>query len=233
MNREEEHDQLLRRLKKEGRDQGNFPVASYLGTMHSVYNVPVPVLRRIAREWVDAHKEITQEDYISFVNVLFFGRSREEKKMASLILERFPRYLEKLNSASIDRWMGELTGWEEVDSFCDEVDAWLRADLANRVQILRKWNKDRQIEKRRASLVVLCTSVRRDDSAMLLTLSFSAIDALKSEKHVMITKAISWLLRSLIKYHKKEVVTYLKANFDSLPAIATRETRRKLETGKK
>jgi 3-methyladenine DNA glycosylase AlkD len=74
------------------------------------------------------------------------------------------------------------------------------------------------------------SKVRDEDMS---SVAFKCIERLKSEKHVMITKAISWLLRSMIKHYRKEVTDYLKKNSDTLPKIAVRETTRKLETGKK
>lgn len=233
MNIKEKHYELIALLKKEGRDPGGFPIVKYLGTTHMVYNVPVPLLQRLVKDWVKTHQAISQNNLISFVDALFHGDSREEKKVASLILGRFPKQLHTLEPSSLDRWLGELTGWEEVDSFCDEIDVWLRVDPVKRVSLLKKWNKDKQIEKRRASLVVLCSSVLQNNSMALCDLSFAFIDSLKSEKHVMLTKAVSWLLRALIKYHKTEVTRYLKENASTLPHIAIREVIRKLETGKK
>lgn len=233
MNIKEEHRELIALLKKNGKDPDGFPIAKYLGTTHMVYNVPVPVLQRFSIDWAKTHESINQDNFISFIDALFYGDSREEKKMASLLLERFPHYLCVLESQVVDRWMSELSGWEEVDSFCIEIDVWLRVGSSTRVSLLKKWNKDKQIEKRRASLVVLCSSVRNDDSEALCDLSFAFIDSLKSEKHVMITKAISWLLRALIKYHRTTVARYLKENASSIPSIALREVTRKLETGRK
>lgn len=233
MNIKEEHYELIARLKKEGKDPSGFPLAKYLGTAHTVYNVPVPEMQKIAKGWAKDHQTISRDELVSFVDTLFHGDSREEKIIASLILGKFPQYLNELESFCLDRWMGRLTGWEEVDSFCDEVDVWLRADATKRVSLLKKWNKDKQIEKRRASLVVLCSSVRHNPGEFFVDLALQCIDTLKSESHVMITKAISWLLRSLIKYHKEEVARYLKETSSTLPRIAVREVTRKLETGKK
>ena len=53
------------------------------------------------------------------------------------------------------------------------------------------------------------------------------------EKEVLITKAVSWLLRSMIKYYRNEVTDYLNENKESLPKIAVREVSIKLETGRK
>ena len=231
MNVKSQRDFLLAELKRHARDAGRFNLAKYLGTSHTLFNVGVPQLRRIAIGWVKEHKDGNQ--LIELIDLLYTGTSREEKVLASMILGRFPKHLAELNEKYLDRWLGTLEGWEEVDSMCDEIDLWFRADQKKRERILRKWNRDSQVEKRRASLVVLCSSVSKDSSVYLADLSFECIDPLRGEANVMITKAISWLLRALIKYHKNEVAKYLKQNTATLPKIAVREVSRKLETGKK
>lgn len=220
-------------IKRNSRDAGRFNISKYLGTSHKVFNVPVPKLRAIAASWVKENEEIEFKKFVEFLDELYRGVSREEKVLASMILGRMPKHLIAMDAINIDRWIGKLEGWEEVDSICDEIDVWLRADIKKRLNDLNHFNKDKQIEKRRASLVVLCNSVRHDDNKELAQLSFQFIENLKAEKHVMITKAISWLLRALIKYHKNEVAKYLKQNTTTLPKIALREVTRKLETGKK
>jgi 3-methyladenine DNA glycosylase AlkD len=75
--------------------------------------------------------------------------------------------------------------------------------------------------------------VRYSDDARLSDLSFALIERLKGERDILITKAVSWLLRNLTLRHKQEVAAYLKANGASLPPIAVRETTRKLKTGTK
>ncbi len=224
---------LLQINKNRRQSKGKFDLANYLGTTHKIYNVSVPKLRWIALSWAKENQAVKISELTKLVDCLFCGQSREEKVIASMILGRFPEILVSSNAEDIDRWLGQLTGWEEVDSFCDEIDIWLRADFQKRYHVLKQWNKDKQIEKRRASLVVLCSSVRSSDDETLAQLSFQFIDKLKGEKHVIITKAISWLLRSLIKYHNSDVKRYLKYNSSNIPKIAFREVLRKLKIGRK
>jgi 3-methyladenine DNA glycosylase AlkD len=61
--------------------------------------------------------------------------------------------------------------------------------------------------------------------------AFRRIEKLKSEKEIMITKAISWVLRSMIRHYRSEVSNYVDQNAATLPKIAVRETRVKLDTG--
>jgi 3-methyladenine DNA glycosylase AlkD len=65
----------------------------------------------------------------------------------------------------------------------------------------------------------------------LAFIAFQNIERLKSEKEILITKAISWVLRSMVKHHRPTLIEFMKEK--DLPAIAVRETRRVLETGRK
>jgi 3-methyladenine DNA glycosylase AlkD len=110
-------------------------------------------------------------------------------------------------------------------------------------EVLTKWEKwkslltklasDGNTHKRRASLVLLTKPVRDSGDARLADLAFATIDKLKQNREILVTKAISWLLRDLIKNHRQRVEKYLEENEDTLPRIAVRETRIKLLTGRK
>jgi 3-methyladenine DNA glycosylase AlkD len=75
--------------------------------------------------------------------------------------------------------------------------------------------------------------VRDSEDTSLANLAFVNIDKLKKEREILVTKAVSWLLRALVKHHRRKVETYLKENQNALPKIALRETRTKLLTGRK
>jgi 3-methyladenine DNA glycosylase AlkD len=75
--------------------------------------------------------------------------------------------------------------------------------------------------------------VRRSSDARLRDLAFQNIDKLKSERPILITKAVSWLLRSMLAHHRDAVASYLEAHAPTLPSLALRETRNKLMTGRK
>ena len=82
-------------------------------------------------------------------------------------------------------------------------------------------------------MVLLTGPVRHSVDMRLSELAFDNIGKLKNESNILITKAVSWLLRDLIKNHKVEVEKYLKQNLNSLSRIAMRETTNKLRSGKK
>jgi 3-methyladenine DNA glycosylase AlkD len=99
--------------------------------------------------------------------------------------------------------------------------------------VLSTLSKSKNINKRRASMVLLCKPLTRSDDERLSKTALQMIDSLKGEKEILITKAISWTLRSMVKLHRSELSKYLNKNKTSLPAIAVRETATKLKTGRK
>lgn len=155
--------------------------------------------------------------------------------MGGKLLKDYPKLRKKIKPNELDIWLNFLNGWEQVDSICQSVftaedilsnwNSWKRTLIA--------FSKNKNINKRRASLVLLTGPVRQLDDKRFCQLAFALIERLKSEKEILITKAISWLLREMIKNHKNKVAVYLKENKESLPKIAVRETTRKLKTGRK
>ncbi len=99
--------------------------------------------------------------------------------------------------------------------------------------LLIKFSKSKNINKRRASIVFFCSPLSKIENKEISQTALQIVDTLKAEREILITKAISWILRSMVRYNREMVEIYLKENAASLPKIALRETLVKLETGKK
>lgn len=232
-----DHAELLRELKRHRGSQRPHPDKdSYISSGHSYYDVSVPVRRQIAKDWLKGHGDISGKEFIALLDSLYVtGKSHEEKTLASLLLGYHSSARESVGPKQLDRWLDHLVGWAEVDSLCqntftaDEV----LADWKRWEPFLKRLERSKNINKRRAALVFLTGPTRRSVDPRLRDRAFAAIDALSHERDIRITKAISWLLRDLSGTNKAAVARYLGAHADELPKIAIRETRRKLETGRK
>lgn len=212
-----------------------FNAQKYMGTSHKFLGITNPQKHKIAAEFKKIFPEITFSDLIELLNNLNTGQTFEEKTMGPMILMRYKILLNEIRPKHLGFWLDNLEGWCEIDTLCQNtipaqvlLDNWSLWKDA-----LTNWSTDKLISKRRASLVLLCNATRKSDNQKLKNLSFDNIERLKHEKDILITKAISWLLRSMIKNFKNDVAEYLKNNKSSLPKIAVRETRKKLLTGRK
>ena len=207
----------------------------HLGTGRRWYGLKNEQRRRILLDFYAAHKDLGFGDWLALLDALYHGESYEERCAPQTLFRKYPRFRRRLPLERLDAWLGCLNGWAEVDSSCQTVFSAqdLLADWAGWSALLESLAGDANVNKRRAALVLLTAPISQSDDPRLLELSLRLIDQLKAEKDKLITKAISWLLRKGIKLHRHAIAAYLDANADALPAIALRETRKKLATGKK
>ncbi len=210
--------------------------AAYCGTKKIYYNLKNQVKRDFIKSWYKKHKkELSFTDFISLLKLLYKSNVYEEVIAASELLGLNRQFRERINPLLIDQWLDNLSGWAEVDSLCQSKFSpeEILADWANWQKLFFKLANSANPNKKRASLVLLTQPVRQNNDSRLKELSFKLIDKHKHHKDILITKAISWLLREMINNYRQDVIDYLAKNADSLPKIALRETKRKLLTGRK
>jgi len=230
------HREILRQIKKNsGTGTKHTFLDSYLGNSHFRYAISAPVLRTIAKDWMKEHRDLKANDFAALLTSLVEGESGTEKTMAGILLDYATADQRTFDPKLFDKWLDHLEGWAEVDVVCtgkyaltEVVEQWSKWK-----PLILKFSKSKNINKRRASIVFFCSPLSRVHNDEIAEAALRIVDKLKDEKPILITKAISWVLRSMVKYNRKALEDYLEANSDSLPKIAVRETLVKLRTGKK
>lgn len=228
------HKEILKLIRENsGKPLRDTSLNSYLGNTHLRYPVTAPVLRIIAREWMRAHRHLSPDDFADVLTSLIESESSTEKGMAGMLMDYSAKSQRTFDPAIFENWLDHLVGWAEVDSLCtgDFLVSQVPADWPKWKKLIGSLSKDPNINKRRASLVLFCSPVGKVRDMRLAEEAFRRIEKLKSEKEIMITKAISWVLRSMIRHYRSEVSNFVDENAATLPKIAVRETRVKLDTG--
>ena len=207
----------------------------YHGNDHHYYGLRNPQMQAIVDAWHIENKQLNDTEVLKLITSLIHGRSYEEKLIGPRILKKRRTLRRTLDLTHLDDWLNRLEGWAEIDNCCQNIfehhdyaaqpNAW--------VQLLKKLNESKNINKRRASLVLMIPFVRKLDDSVLRQLAFRQIVTVSSERDILITKAVSWLLREMTKMQANDVITFIDKHESNLPPIATRETRRKIKTGKK
>jgi 3-methyladenine DNA glycosylase AlkD len=208
---------------------------SYGGSGHPFYRLGVPERRAIARAWVARRRGADPTDTLAVIDSLFAGDSHEEKTMPGFILAMDRTIRRAVRPSDLDRWLGELNGWAEIDCLCQSVFTAedLAADWPAWKGLIERLAGDANINKRRAALVLMNAPVRGSDDPRFRDLALETLDRLKGERDILITKAVSWLLRTMTGRHRAIVEDYMAREADRLPKVAVRETRLKLATGTK
>ncbi len=208
----------------------------YEGHSEKSHGLSNPQLRKIVKEWLKTNTGMTFSEFKELINSLYTkAESSTEKYAAGFFLEYKPEFRRQLKPDILDVWLDFLSGWALIDSLCQSkfTQEDMKTNWLEWRKILEKFCASPNISKRRASLVLLTKPTWKSTDKRFSDLAFKNIEKLKHEKDIFITKAISWALRDMTKNHRMEVSDYLKENKDTLPKIAVRETKRKLETGRK
>jgi 3-methyladenine DNA glycosylase AlkD len=221
--------------KRSGKGTKHTFLDNYLGNSHPRYAINNGEMRSIAREFMRAHADLPMREFSDLLSSLIHGESGTEKFMAGFLLDYARPDQRKFKPKLFDTWLDELEGWAEIDTLC--TGKYARVEVPAQWQawhpLLIKFSRSKAISKRRASLVLLCAPVRYTQASDLAETAFQNILRLAKERDVLITKAISWLLRSMIKLYRREVQEFVSEHAGTLPAIAVRETKVKLSTGVK
>ena len=208
---------------------------SYVGSKKFGYPISTPESRKIIKSWLKDHSGLSVKEFTGLLDSLSLGKSFNEVTAIGKFLEYCPELRHSLDPRHLDSWLDNTEGWAEVDTICagtfsaeDYLVSWPAWE-----KLIKDFVKSPNVHKRRASLVLLVSPVRQSTDPRLSKLAFENIEKLKGEKDILITKAISWILRHLITNHRREVTDYLAKNYNSLPKIAIRETQNKLKSGRK
>lgn len=232
-----EHAKLLAQLKAIAPPPRKGPPErdSYGGSGHPFYRVGVPERRAIVRGWLAGRRGAGPEETLAVLDSLFAGESHEEKTLPGFILAADRTARRAVRLRDLDRWLGELNGWAEIDCLCQSIFTAedMVADWSAWKAFVERLAGDANINKRRAAMVLLNAPVRSSNDPRFRDLALQVIDRLKDERDILITKAVSWLLRSMTGPHRAAVEQYLAREADRLPKVAVRETRIKLDTGTK
>ena len=227
---------LLEQFKQASKHGGTvIQRPEHLGSSRTLFGLRNAKRREIIQGWIDDHKDISYDDWAALIDALYHGQSYEERCTPPTLFAKFPKYRRQLSLIQLDLWLGQLEGWAEVDSTCQSI--FKAKDMLSKWDewqpFLQRLTQDKNINKRRASIVLLTSPISDSPDERFLKQSLDNVETLKHERDKLITKAISWVLRKGVKKHRQAIEGYLHENVDSLPAIAVRETRRKLATGKK
>lgn len=211
-------------------------VQRYLGSQKKVLGAKTGDVLKIAKDIIKDQDHIEIGGLIKLLDQLFAANTFEEYIVGGKIFTLLkPKIRSLISFDQLEKWLSKARGWVEVDVICQS--SYTACEVLERwaewQKMIKKFSKSEIISLRRASLVLQNPSVRKTSDERLRRLAFQTIDKLKPEKDVLITKAVSWLLRSLVVCDKDEVKTYLLKNETTLPRIAYRETMKKIETGKK
>jgi len=107
---------ILRALKGYARPGSNLRLQEYLGSPVPVLGVSAPEMREVMKARIDEFKKMSINELNDLAELLWTGRTFEEKTFAISLSRRFQKSLDNRSWSTMNRWINQLEGWALCDS---------------------------------------------------------------------------------------------------------------------
>ncbi len=223
--------ELILNLKRKKRK--NLP-DDYTGSKKIHLNIPIPKLTKEIKIWCKNNSP-NPSSFEKLLLDLAKSNIHEETLAIGKLLASCPKLRKELDCTILDKLLKNAEGWEEIDVICQISKFSAKEFLENRGKwenLLKDFNKRDSLVYKRASLVLCINFIRKlKQDEKLANLIFENILNLLSEDDKLITKAISWILREMIKssdYYKNLVKNFVNEHQNQLKKHIVTEVNKKL-----
>ena len=218
---------LLRTLRRELHAVADPEKASgmqrYMKSEMPYYGVQKPARTKICKALFQAYPMRTFDDWTENVLGLWRGAKFREEHYVALDLAGTKAYSEYQTMKTLPMYEEMVVSgawWDYVDDIASHrlrvlVDRYPKA-MARR---MRSWSKDRDLWKRRCSII--CQLRRGLDTD--LDLLWDCIEPNLADKEFFVRKAIGWALRDLAWFDLEAVERYVEEHEDRLSGLSKRE----------
>jgi 3-methyladenine DNA glycosylase AlkD len=158
--------------------------------------VRVPTLRKVALEWLRAHKEATGDEVIRVAEALWAVKWREEMLVGVGLLAHSRAAMAALPWEVVERWSAELENWEQVDHLAFVTGHLLNARSAL-IAPVRALSRAENPWQRRLAIVTLIEAFR-SNAAWRPQLE-SIASELGTDRHPLVRKGVVWARDRLAK----------------------------------
>jgi 3-methyladenine DNA glycosylase AlkD len=195
---------------------------AYMKSEMPYRGISAPDMRAIAKRVIADHHLASCAEWRAAVLELWRGAHFREERYAAIELlanrrhkdcrtpEVLPLYEEMITTGA---W------WDYVDEIAHHVANLLRSHPQEMKPVMRAWSTDKDLWKRRVSIICQISFKRDTD----LDLLYSNIQPNLSERNFFIRKAIGWALRAYAWTDPAEVERYVTQNEARLSGLSKRE----------
>jgi 3-methyladenine DNA glycosylase AlkD len=198
----------------------------YLKSSLKHFGVPVPDIRKAAGKFKKANRDLSREDMLDLVDILWNSEWYELKSLGIALLELYRVLLTARDMDLLEGMLDRCETWAHVDWIAPHV----AGDLIERYEgckiNLEEWSRHDNFWLRRAAMLALLLPLRVGGGDFDLFSRFA--ESMLHDNEFFIRKAIGWILREVSRKRPGLTYTFLKKNIARLSNLTFKEGSRKL-----
>lgn len=195
---------------------------AYMKSEMPYRGISAPDMRAIAKRVIAEHSLASCTEWRAAVLELWRGARFREERYAAIELMAHRRHKDCRTPDVLPLYEEMITTgawWDYVDEIAHHVANLLRSNPEQMKPVMRAWSTDKDLWKRRVSIICQISFKRDTD----LDLLYSNIEPNLTERNFFIRKAIGWALRAYAWTDPGEVERYVAQNEARLSGLSRRE----------
>ena len=218
-------------LQAGGRPERAEKERAYLKSALRHYGTSVPAIRAIAKATARRYPEVTHDQLVALVEVLWAEPVHERRVVC---VELFVAYGNRLGSADavlLERLLRESRTWALVDGLATSVVGRLVERCPELTAVLDRWAVDSDFWLRRSALLALLVPLRQGGGDFDRFARYA--DAMLDEREFFVRKAIGWVLRDTGRKRPDLVYEWLLPRAARASGVTLREAVKPLSAGQR
>lgn len=214
-------DELAAELKANGTEERAVNEKRYLKSEIEHYGVSVPVIRKLARRFARERKDLGKSDVGVLALELWDRNVYELRKLAVNVLAARAGDLGLQDVPFVEDLLRRSWTWALIDDLSINVVAPMLSGVDGAAAIRERWSRDEDFWVRRAAMLALLPSLRRDRDGWQEFAGYA--DAMLGEEEFFIRKAIGWVLREVSKHSPELVFEWMEPRAVNASSVTMRE----------
>lgn len=199
---------------------------AYLKSDLQHFGVSVPEIRSVAKTFARRHPDLTHDELVELVGLLWAEPVHECRMVCVELLEAYGDRLGPADVALVERFLRESRTWALVDGLAATVVGGLVETHPELTDVLDRWATDHDFWLRRSALLALLVPLRQGRGDFDRFGRYA--DAMLDEREFFIRKAIGWVLRDTARKRPDLVYEWLLPRASRASAVTLREARKPL-----
>lgn len=218
---------LRRRLATKGTKDRAQGEKKYLKSTLTHLGVPVPEVRRTAKQWCAEHDELSHDQLLELVRLAWQTDVFELRSVTIAILARRTDLLRASDMAALEALLRIARTWAHIDWLSTAVIGELVARYRTARRRLDRWARDDDFWVRRAAMLALLPGLRTGEGDWEGFVGFAV--PMLEDKEFFIRKAIGWVLREVSKKRPALVRAFVDAHGERMSGLTRREATKYLD----
>ncbi|MBI1971630.1 MAG: DNA alkylation repair protein [Candidatus Wildermuthbacteria bacterium] len=177
------------------------------------YGLTTPVVRMLLKQRKKDIQALNCKEALVLARKFFNSHIEEHALAGNYTLQLKTDCITPTQYDYLDRLLDHFRSWSAIDGFCVGGGKVLQPLLSKypkeTLALLRKWNKSKNMWKRRASVVAFTRKV--GESGRFIKEALELCENLIWAKEDLVRKAVGWCLKDVMRGDKKRVLAYVKS----------------------